>query len=129
MSPRLRNIFLIAGITVAAAVLITVYSVFDPSSGDFPFPKCPSKLITGYNCPGCGSQRGIHALLNGDIAGCLKYNAMLIPALLMIALLTLASIIKDRHPGLHKALNSTKSLTIVLTVIILWTIVRNIAHI
>ena len=44
-------------------------------------PKCPFKLITGLNCPGCGIQRAIHALLHGRFTEAIKYNYFLIYSL------------------------------------------------
>ena len=41
-------------------------------------PKCPFKIITGLNCPACGIQRCIHALLYGHFAEAIHYNYYLI---------------------------------------------------
>ena len=41
-------------------------------------PKCPFKLITGLNCPGCGIQRAIHALMHGEIKEAIHYNYYLL---------------------------------------------------
>lgn len=43
-------------------------------------PKCPFKLLTGWNCPGCGFQRAVHALLHGRMAEAWGYNRFLIYA-------------------------------------------------
>lgn len=49
---------------------------------------CFFKATFGVECPGCGSQRALIALLKGDVIGSLKYHAALIPlALTIIALL------------------------------------------
>lgn len=34
---------------------------------------CPFKKITGVDCPGCGFQRSVIALLQGDVALSLRY--------------------------------------------------------
>lgn len=44
-------------------------------------PKCPLKLLTGYDCPSCGAQRFIHAILNGRVVEAFSYNLFLIIAL------------------------------------------------
>lgn len=49
---------------------------FEPTSAGF-FPACPLLKLTGIACPGCGSTRGMHALLHGDIVTALDYNVLL----------------------------------------------------
>ncbi|MDZ4828305.1 MAG: DUF2752 domain-containing protein [Actinomycetota bacterium] len=65
------------GIGVAAAAV--VLRVGDPAAGGF--PRCPFHAATGLYCPGCGSQRGLHALLTGDIPAAFGYNAFMVLAL------------------------------------------------
>lgn len=45
---------------------------------------CPFKKMTGLDCPGCGLQRSIVALLKGDIIASLKFYP---PTLAIIGLL------------------------------------------
>lgn len=50
------------------------------------FPQCPFHWLTGYDCPGCGSQRAIHDLLNLQFTKAFHQNALLmvsIPYLLL----------------------------------------------
>jgi hypothetical protein len=50
--------------------------------------SCPFKQLTGADCPGCGFQRSVVALLRGDIASSLKLYPATIPFVgLMIFLL------------------------------------------
>lgn len=42
---------------------------------------CPFHAITGLRCPGCGSQRALHALLHGDLSTTFKMNALWILAI------------------------------------------------
>ena len=58
--------FTIIAISIMA-ILTIVYLIFDPAKSAW-FPRCPFLVLTGLKCPGCGSQRVIHSLLNGDIA-------------------------------------------------------------
>ena len=54
-----------------------VYYSFNPSQHSF-FLPCPFKSITGYHCPGCGSQRAIHQLAHGNIIGAFGYNSLMV---------------------------------------------------
>ena len=40
-----------------------LYYFFNPSVERF-FPSCPFYTATGWQCPGCGSQRAIHELFD-----------------------------------------------------------------
>ena len=67
------------------AALAVLFYVFDPATAGF-FPRCPSLLITGFKCAGCGSQRALHALLHGDFAAAWALNPLLLLALPYVAL-------------------------------------------
>lgn len=60
---------------------------------------CFFKSHFGMECPGCGMQRALIALLRGDISGSLDYHAALIPFILTIASLILQIIFKHEKGG------------------------------
>lgn len=113
---------IIALAVVAVAVACVSYYLVDPSTGLY--PRCLFKQLTGLDCPGCGSQRAIRAMLHGDIRGAMGYNVFLPVALVLIALLLVAR----RHPRLDKVLNSRTSIIIMLIAIVGWTVIRNLLN-
>jgi hypothetical protein len=48
----------------------------DPQGGG-PYPACPSRLLFGVDCPGCGGLRGTHDLLHGHVVEALDHNLLL----------------------------------------------------
>ena len=38
------------------------------------FPPCPFFAVTGLHCPGCGTLRGMHQLLHGNLLAAFGYN-------------------------------------------------------
>jgi hypothetical protein len=47
------------------------------------YPQCPTKLLTGLDCPMCGATRAVHSLLRGDVVGAMDHNlifVLLLPA-------------------------------------------------
>ena len=60
-------------------VVLAVLTLVDPAQSIW-IPKCPVKLLTGLQCPGCGFQRAAHALLHGDVLGALRFNWFLLYA-------------------------------------------------
>jgi hypothetical protein len=81
--PSARVVFLILaplGLLSAAAVLFR----FDPSQFGF-YPLCWFHRTTGLWCPGCGSLRSLHQLLHGNLAVALRYNALLVFSLPLLA--------------------------------------------
>ena len=118
-------------VTLAALIVLiglVVYFNFDPSNPTLSkfFPKCPFYSLLGLKCPGCGTQRAIHAMLNGDLAGAAHYNALLLVALPLIGLYLLADVLKKRWPGLNNALNHPVSIGILLVTVVAWLVLRNI---
>ena len=64
-------------VLVAVVAVFCIFLLFDPEQYAL-FPKCPSLLLTGYECPGCGSQRAIYHLLHLRIGTAFRYNALLV---------------------------------------------------
>ena len=106
-------------------VLAVVYYMFDPSDSVF-FPKCVFRVVTGWECPGCGSQRAIHALLHGDLGKAWSHNAGLLVAIPILLTLVVAEWNRLRWPRFHQRVTSTPLITLLLLAIMLWWIGRNL---
>lgn len=58
-----------------------IYMLYRYNPATHPFmPKCPFKLLTGLDCPGCGGQRAVYALLHGHLIEAVKANLYLVYA-------------------------------------------------
>ena len=112
---------------VAALLLVLglVYYALDPSSSTL-FPRCSFLSLTGYKCPGCGSQRAVHALLHGDLAAAFRYNALLLIAIPWIALCLFAESRRTRNPRLYARLNAPLLIWLFLAMVLIWWLLRNI---
>ena len=66
-----------------AALLVLLFSV-NPETTSI-FPKCPFFALTNWYCPGCGSLRATHHLLNGRIIEALTFNPLYVAALPLLA--------------------------------------------
>lgn len=117
------------GVAITLIVIVTllsifVYGILDPAS--VPFPRCPFNLVTGYKCPGCGSQRALHQLLHLNIVQAFHYNACLVAFIPIIAFLAFARLFRFRYPSLYAASHNTVFSWSILAVILLWFMFRNI---
>ncbi len=110
---------------VATVVAIAAYLLFDPMQSAL-FPRCPFLVLTGLKCPGCGSQRVIHSLLNGDIAAAWHYNAFMVAALPIVVLYSYAELTRTRRPALYNRLNSPSVIWTIFAIVVLWWLLRNI---
>lgn len=89
---------IIYALSVLAIIGIVVfYYLYDPNDSLF-FPKCPFKLLTGWDCPSCGGQRALHAALHGRLAEAVMLNPfflLAIPVLLFV--IVVQYILKSRN--------------------------------
>lgn len=120
-----RTIVWFVSITLIAVVFGVVYFTFDPSKSSF-FPKCLSLKLTGYRCPGCGSQRAIHSLLHGNLSAAWRYNAMLVVALPVMAIYGVGDIMRDRWRRFHYYLTRPWLMGTIFSLILAWWVLRNI---
>ena len=119
LSPR------IIAVPVILAAIAAVYFFVDPESSRW-IPKCVFHEITGYDCPGCGSQRMFHALLHGDFSAAWRANAFIICAAPLLILMLCSAALRTRHPRLYAWLNSPLMIAAITFSLLLWTILRNI---
>ena len=110
---------------VAVVVGVIVYSTFNPANNPI-FPKCPFLVLTGFKCPGCGSQRAIHCLLHLDIIGAVKFNFMLVVSLPIIFVLLVAHFLRKTKPDFYAKVNNYKFTLVYFSIVVIWWVVRNI---
>ena len=77
--------------------------------------SCPVKAAAGIDCPGCGFQRALLALLRGDFEACWHYYPPLIPFLCTMVLLVIAvrSRLRYRMPALAVGVATTSIFSVV----------------
>ena len=61
----------------AAFGLSALLFFHDPAETPW-LPRCPTHLLTGLHCPGCGATRAVHALLHCDVSAALSMNALFV---------------------------------------------------
>ena len=113
-----------AGVGITAVCLFILYFFAEPSSGLY--PRCAFKMLTGLSCPGCGSQRAVHAILEGDFKGAFAFNALFMIEIPLLGLLAFSRLSGERFPRLRRVLSDHFFILLILATIIIWTIVRNI---
>ena len=120
----IRRKALIGSLLLLAVGGLTVLYLYDPMSGEFPYPRCLFKQATGLDCAGCGSARALHALCHGRIADAWAVNPAVFFALPLVALAFTAEM--QPKSLLRKIILSTPAIIAMLAAIILWTILRNL---
>lgn len=121
----MRRALVITICLVALLAFGLVYYALDPAESSV-FPRCTFLTLTGYKCPGCGSQRAIHALLHGDVMGAVRHNALLLIALPWIALCLYAESRRTRNPRLYARINAPLLIWLFLATVLIWWLLRNI---
>ncbi len=113
-----------APLLIALAAGLIVYGCFDPESGYF--PACIVKKTTGFDCPGCGAQRAIHALLQGRLSEAWHFNALMFILTPVAIAAIIIDVRREQWPRLHRIMASKWTAAAIIAAITLWTIVRNL---
>ena len=76
---RSRQLTMAAIVWTGLAAGAVFLFFFNPalSSNQF-FPKCPFRLLTGCQCPGCGSTRAFYQLLHLHPIAAFKFNPLMV---------------------------------------------------
>lgn len=121
---RNRKIYFAAAFFIAAAIII-FYSTVDPSTSRWA-PKCLFRMLTGWDCPGCGAQRAVYALLHGQWSEAWGYNPFFLIITPIAFALGIIELYREHWPRLYKALYRPPTFILIAAAIMAWTIVRNL---
>lgn len=113
--------------TMAIALMIAIVMsyFFDPMTATFSY-RCPVKALTGFDCPGCGGQRAIHALLHLRIREAVNYNPFLvIAALYLFAVISLTFLHSPRFDKTRRIVLGERTALAYLLLMLLWAVIRN----
>jgi len=119
---------LFSGLALLVVALLYLYKTYNPLEVSF-FPKCPFHSLTGLLCPGCGSQRALHHVLNGSLSAAFRENALL---LIAIPYMGFGMYLDYRKPLPHKLARLRKTffgltaIKIILAIVISFWIIRNL---
>lgn len=110
----------VAGLT--AALLLHVRDPNSPGSWGF----CPFETVTGWDCPGCGGLRAVHALTDLDLGAALSSNVF---AVLLVGVLAVAFVAwiprRLADPSARMIVISSRTGLVILAVLAVFTVVRN----
>ena len=99
-------------------------AVADPHDPHAVMPVCPTKLVTGLDCPACGGLRLVHDLLRGQLGAAAHDNLfLLLISPLLIALAARAA--REAWRGTQPRLSRRVGFTIAAAAAC-WMVVRNL---
>ncbi len=108
--------------------LALFYFLTNPNEVNY-LPECPLYLTTGIYCPGCGSQRATHQLLNLNIFGVLQQNVLFFISLIFIGYhLIVTGINTIFKKNIYNYIYHPKTPLVILVVILIFWILRNIPY-
>ncbi|MBQ0057719.1 MAG: DUF2752 domain-containing protein [Bacteroidales bacterium] len=112
---------------LALSLIFTFYYFVDVSEGGIGIP-CVWHQLTHTQCPSCGMQRFLSALVHGRFIEAISYNYFLIVALPYAALCVITVWYDPRHrfEPLRRVLFSANVLRAFVVIFFGWWIVRNI---
>ncbi|TDE15146.1 DUF2752 domain-containing protein [Actinomadura sp. 6K520] len=114
------------GVLIITIAAVSYIAAVDPNEQGH-YPTCPFLALTGFQCPGCGSMRTIHALAHGHVQDALALNVLtvaVIPALIFFWSRWALARAKDR-PTRTKAAHPA-FIWVFFAVILLFWLVRNL---
>ena len=114
---------------IASALLlcVAVLYIWNPEEAEW-LPKCPFHLLTGLDCPACGSQRAVYSLLHLHMAEALKYNLFMVISIPFGILIVLTTWFDpgNRMDGLRNFCYNKYTVTGYVILFFVWWIARNI---
>lgn len=112
-------------LAVGALGLALILFHFNPAKHGF-YPVCLFHKATGLLCPGCGSLRAFHHLLNGELTTALRHNLLVVVSLPLFAFLAARLVLSSLGRNLRRLVIPNAWLWVGLALLIMFGIARNL---
>jgi Protein of unknown function (DUF2752) len=114
-------------VAASAACVCAAIWVSDPTTPGGPLPVCPTKVLLGIDCPGCGSLRMLYSLMHGDLVAAARFNALGLAAVVLLVWAYLAWTY-GRVAGwrIRSWQHYRWSAAVTLSLVVVWFVVRNV---
>ncbi len=110
---------------VVAASAISMLALVNPAEPGH-YPLCPFRMMTGLDCPGCGSLRALHDLATGHPMSALDHNALTVLAVPFMAFAWMAWL-RRSVLGIPRPAPRPRWVVLgLLAVVVVWWVVRNL---
>ncbi len=112
---------------VIIIIMVTFYYFVDPLMESFPI-KCVWLELTDTQCPACGFQRALHALLRGEFVRALNYNYFFVISVPYAFLAVIATWYNYNHifDKLNRFVYHRFTLKVYICIYFFWWIFRNV---
>ena len=121
-----RRLWRPVGVLILAVSVVSYVAAVDPGEAGH-YPTCPFLALTGYECPGCGALRTIHAVAHGqlrDAVGLNVFAVVMIPVLAFFWVRWAAARALDRP--VRSRVADPRLIWAVLGVVLLFWVARNL---
>lgn len=110
--------------------MVGFYYLVNPIMQHYPI-QCIWKVLTGTQCPACGFQRALHALLHGRYGEALSYNYFFIISIPLAFIAILSEWYNYHHifDGLHAFVHHQYTIKTYVVLYFTWWVLRNILSI
>jgi hypothetical protein len=116
----------LAGAALGLLAVLAVLFFLDPATSSW-FPPCPFHAWTGLYCPGCGTLRGLHQLLHGNLPAAFGLNPLMLLCLPFIAYGLLSELLQSiSGRRLPARFVPGPCIWLLLAVILLFCVLRNV---
>lgn len=120
-----RHRVVVIAVVTTLLLLGALYYFVDPGSSLIA-PKCVVKALTGYDCPSCGGQRALHALLHGRVGEAFLFNPFLVVAVPYLLLLVYAQFAKTPlSERVRRVTHHPVTIWSYVVLFFVWWVVRN----
>lgn len=114
-----------ASLALGAVAGCALLAVADPEDGGL-YPRCPTQVLLGADCPACGTLRGLHSLTRGRIGEALDHNLLLLVAAPIGALVWVALVGQALGRPVQVPALPRWAVPAVVVVALVFTVVRNV---
>lgn len=114
-----------AALALAAGLVAALLLALAPP-GAYPIPDCPFHAVTGGYCPGCGSLRATHSLLDGHLHAAVGYNLLFVLSLPLFAWWAAGWVGAAVVGKTWKTASTPRLGWVLLGAVLVWWVVRNL---